>query len=68
MSEATLTHCSFCGKHKDNVARLIVGHDVAICNECVDLCQTLLNDKKIKSKNAEINKLFSERFKTKRFK
>jgi len=52
MSEATLTHCSFCGKHKDNVARLIVGHDVAICNECVDLCQTLLNDKKITSKNA----------------
>ena len=36
--------CSFCGKHKDSVAKLIVGNDVAICNECVDLCQNLLHD------------------------
>ena len=39
-----LDHCSFCGKHKDAVVKLIVGNDVAICNECVDLCQTLLGD------------------------
>jgi ATP-dependent Clp protease ATP-binding subunit ClpX len=39
-----LDNCSFCGKHKDNVAKLIVGADVAICNECVDLCQSLLSD------------------------
>lgn len=37
--------CSFCGKHKDQVKKLIVGQDVAICNECVDLCQSLLLDK-----------------------
>lgn len=37
-------NCSFCGKHKDNVSKLIVGADVAICNECVDLCQSLLLD------------------------
>jgi ATP-dependent Clp protease ATP-binding subunit ClpX len=36
--------CSFCGKHKDAVVKLIVGQDVAICNECVELCQTLLVD------------------------
>ena len=36
--------CSFCGKHKDSVTKLIVGENVAICNECVDLCQTLLVD------------------------
>jgi ATP-dependent Clp protease ATP-binding subunit ClpX len=36
--------CNFCGKHKDSVAKLIVGDSVAICNECVDLCQTLLID------------------------
>ena len=34
--------CSFCGKHKDAVAKLIVGDSVSICNECVDLCQDLL--------------------------
>jgi ATP-dependent Clp protease ATP-binding subunit ClpX len=38
--------CSFCGKHKDVVTKLIVSDDVAICNDCVDLCQTLLADEK----------------------
>ena len=36
--------CSFCGKHKDAVNKLIVGDSVAICNECVDLCSDLLRD------------------------
>ena len=45
MSETT--SCNFCGKSKDEVAKLIVGDAVAICNECVDLCQTLLVDKDI---------------------
>ena len=43
---ATLEHCSFCGKHKDQIGKLIVSHEVAICNECVDLCQNLLQDTK----------------------
>jgi ATP-dependent Clp protease ATP-binding subunit ClpX len=42
----SLSHCSFCGKHKDKIDKLIVSHEVAICNECVDLCQTLLTDTK----------------------
>jgi len=45
MSEA-LAHCSFCDKHKDRVGKLIVSHKVAICNECVDLCGSLLKDGK----------------------
>jgi len=36
--------CSFCGKEKDVVKKLIVSDDVAICNECVTLCQDLLED------------------------
>ena len=44
MSTEKLEACSFCGKHKDVVAKLIVGDAVAICNECVELCQTLLID------------------------
>ena len=41
--------CSFCGKPKENVEKLIVGGDeVAICNECVDLCVDILKDDKIK--------------------
>lgn len=36
--------CSFCHKHKDAVQKLIVSESVAICNECVTLCQDLLTD------------------------
>jgi len=43
-SNDQITSCSFCGKHKDVVAKLIVGEGVAICNECVELCETLLKD------------------------
>jgi len=42
----TIEQCSFCDKHKDRVGKLIVSHKVAICNECVDLCSSLLKDKK----------------------
>lgn len=45
----TINHCSFCAKHKDQVVKLIVGHNVAICNECVDFCQELLIDAKKKA-------------------
>lgn len=34
--------CNFCSKHKDQVQKLIVSDKVAICNECVSLCQELL--------------------------
>jgi ATP-dependent Clp protease ATP-binding subunit ClpX len=37
--------CSFCGKHKDQVKKLILGTDVAICDGCVDLCESLLKDR-----------------------
>jgi ATP-dependent Clp protease ATP-binding subunit ClpX len=37
--------CSFCGKHKDAVSKLIVGEFASICNECVDLCHDLLIDR-----------------------
>jgi ATP-dependent Clp protease ATP-binding subunit ClpX len=48
MNSENQDNCSFCGKHKDQVAKLIVGADVAICNECVDLCQNLLKDAPVK--------------------
>jgi len=38
----TLETCSFCDNHKDKVKKLIVSGEVAICNECVDLCQDLI--------------------------
>jgi len=38
------TACSFCGKTQNQVKRLIQGPGVYICNECIDLCKTLLAD------------------------
>lgn len=43
MSDKKLHHCSFCGKHKDQVTKLIVGEDVAICSICIDLCNDLID-------------------------
>ena len=42
MVEKKLQHCSFCGNHKDEVTKLIVGEDVAICSKCIDLCNQLI--------------------------
>ena len=36
-------YCDFCGKSRDEVKKMIVGNEVAICNECVDLCSNILN-------------------------
>jgi ATP-dependent Clp protease ATP-binding subunit ClpX len=41
--------CDFCGKSKDEVEKLIVGDNAAICNDCVELCEDILKDNKIKT-------------------
>jgi len=43
-TETKLSHCSFCGNHKDTVNKLIVGEDVAICSDCIELCTQLMVD------------------------
>ena len=37
-------HCSFCGKVQDDVKKLIAGPSVYICNECVDLCNDIIEE------------------------
>ena len=37
-------HCSFCGKSQDEVKKLIAGPSVYICNECVDLCNDIIEE------------------------
>lgn len=37
-------HCSFCGKPQELVGRMIAGNGVYICDECVELCLTILHD------------------------
>lgn len=41
--------CSFCGKRREEVARLIAGHGVYICNECVDLCAAICAEERGKA-------------------
>jgi ATP-dependent Clp protease ATP-binding subunit ClpX len=46
-SENKLIYCSFCNTHKDKVKKLIVGEDVAICSECIELCTQLIVDENL---------------------
>ena len=40
----TTLACSFCGKSQDQVGKLIAGPKAFICDECIELCVTLLRD------------------------
>ncbi|MEO8325410.1 MAG: ATP-dependent Clp protease ATP-binding subunit ClpX, partial [Nitrospirota bacterium] len=42
-SEANL-RCSFCGKNRDQVRKLIAGPTVYICDECVGLCNEIISE------------------------
>lgn len=37
--------CSFCGKHQDDIKRMIAGPGAYICNECVALSQEIIEEK-----------------------
>lgn len=37
-------HCSFCGKEKSEVDKLIAGTEGYICNECIELCHSMLEE------------------------
>ena len=63
-----LLYCSFCGKSQHEVAKLIAGPSVFVCNECINLCNEILedvtkddqfiNEKLLKP--VEINKILNE--------
>ena len=36
--------CSFCGKSQNDVKKLIAGPGVYVCNECIDICNEIIND------------------------
>lgn len=45
MSEATeLLKCSFCGKNQKQVRKLIAGPNIYICDECIELCNEILDE------------------------
>ncbi|MEK7279067.1 MAG: ATP-dependent Clp protease ATP-binding subunit ClpX, partial [Nitrospirota bacterium] len=40
----SLLRCSFCGKKRDEIKKLIAGPTVYICNECIDLCNDIIDE------------------------
>lgn len=43
MEENKHFRCSFCGKNEEEVEKLLSGPGVFICNECIDMCNTILD-------------------------
>lgn len=61
--------CSFCGKSQEQVRRLVAGPNVYICDECIELCQEIIDeefednfelDMKELPKPADIKKVLDE--------
>ena len=48
--------CSFCGKTQDQVKKLIAGPDVCICDECIELCNEILDEELFNIKQDEKEK------------
>lgn len=52
-----ITLCSFCGKSQSEVKKLIAGPGVYICNECVDVCSSVLEKEKSDTKKPKAPRL-----------
>ena len=44
MFNFTKLHCSFCGKSETEVAKLVAGPRVYICDSCVAIASSIMND------------------------
>ncbi|MEW6046422.1 MAG: ATP-dependent Clp protease ATP-binding subunit ClpX [Bacillota bacterium] len=49
--------CSFCGKSQDQVKKLIAGPGVYICDECVELCNEIMEDQSLEDVDAQFGAL-----------
>jgi ATP-dependent Clp protease ATP-binding subunit ClpX len=57
--------CSFCGKEQSEVKKLIAGPAVYICDECVQLCQEVLEEQEIKDPKKQYQEFTPKQIKTK---
>lgn len=44
VGDSSIPKCSFCGKGQKKVKKLIAGPGVFICNECIELCNEILQE------------------------
>ena len=56
--EDKLLFCTFCGKNQNEVTKLIAGPSVYICNECIDLCNDIIQEEIKESVETEEKKSF----------
>jgi ATP-dependent Clp protease ATP-binding subunit ClpX len=52
--------CSFCGKSQDQVRKLIAGPGVYICDECIDLCNEILDEELVDGQGSASGRQASE--------
>ena len=51
---ADLLKCSFCGKSQKQVQQLIAGPGVYICDECVELCNEIIEERLAEAATASL--------------
>src|SRR5258705_12653142 len=52
-----LLKCSFCGKSQKQVKKLIAGPGVYICDECIDLCNEIIEEELTESPELKLEEL-----------
>ena len=52
-------NCSFCGKSQHQVAKLVAGPGVYICNECIDLCNQIITDEQSPLADRDVDNLLA---------
>ncbi|MCH5644115.1 MULTISPECIES: ATP-dependent Clp protease ATP-binding subunit ClpX [unclassified Gordonia (in: high G+C Gram-positive bacteria)] len=52
-----LLKCSFCGKSQKQVKKLIAGPGVYICDECIDLCNEIIEEELAESGDVKLDEL-----------
>ena len=56
-----LLKCSFCGKSQKQVKKLIAGPGVYICDECIDLCNEIIEEELAENSEVSLGELPSPR-------
>ena len=52
-----LLKCSFCGKSQKQVKKLIAGPGVYICDECIDLCNEIIEEELTRRSTSDFGEL-----------
>ncbi len=61
IKDSKILYCSFCGKGQNEVRKLIAGPSVFICEECVDLCNNIIDEELSEASSSEGLNLYKPR-------